>query len=142
MRKVRTIVLEDNQVEQGILKYLLIARNHEVITYNNPSICPLQLLPECRCSENERCTDIIISDQNMPYINGLDYIRNQRIKGCKCKKVALVSSELNEDVKKIAKELSCKVFSKPYDISEIFNWLDDVENDMDKEVNLSNWFKC
>jgi DNA-binding response OmpR family regulator len=142
MRKVRTIILEDNQIEQGILKYLLIARNHEVITYNDPSICPLQLSPECRCSEDERCTDIIISDLNMPYVNGLEYIRNQRIKGCKCKKVALVSSELNEDVKKKAEELSCKVFAKPYDISEIYNWLDDVESTMDQEIKLSNWFEC
>ena len=78
----------------------------------------------------------------MPIINGLEYIENQRIKGCKCKSVALVSSELNEEVKKRAEELSCKVFSKPYDISEIFNWLDDVENNMDKDINLSNWYKC
>ena len=142
MRKVRTIVLEDNLISQGILKYLLTARNHEVITYDNPSICPLQLTPKCRCNNNERCTDIIISDLNMPVINGLDYIRNQRIKGCKCKSVALVSSELNPEIKKKAEELSCKVFSKPYNISEIFDWLDDVENSMDKEVKLSNWYTC
>lgn len=142
MRKVRTIVLEDNQTEQGILKYLLTARNHEVVTYDNPSICPLQLDKACRCSENERCTDIIISDLNMPFINGLDYIRNQRVKGCKCKNVALVSSELNEDVRKKAEELSCKIFSKPYDVPEIFNWLDDIELNMDQDVKLSNWFEC
>ena len=75
MRKTRTIVLEDNLTEQGILKYLLKARNHEVITYDNPSICPLQINPECRCNDNERCTDILISDLNMPIINGLDYIK-------------------------------------------------------------------
>jgi len=142
MRKVRTILLEDNLISQGILKYLLTARNHEVITYDNPSICPLQLTPECRCHDNERCTDILISDLNMPIINGLDYIKNQRMKGCKCKSVALVSSELSEEVRKKAAELSCKVFSKPYDISEIFNWLDDVESNMDKDVKLSNWFEC
>lgn len=142
MRKVRTIVLEDNWFNQGILKYLLTARNHEVITYDNPSICPLQLNPECRCSDNERCTDIIISDLNMPVMNGLEYIRNQRYKGCKCRSVALVSSELNPKVRKEAEALSCKVFSKPYDVSDIFNWLDDVENTMDKEIKLSNWYKC
>lgn len=142
MRKTRTIVLEDNQTEQGILKYLLSARNHEVFTYDNPSICPLQLNPECRCNSDERCTDILISDLNMPIINGLDYIKNQRLKGCKCKSVALVSSELSEEVRKRAEELSCKVFSKPYDISDIFSWIDDVENNMDKDVNLSNWYKC
>lgn len=142
MRKTRTIVLEDNLTEQGILKYLLKARNHEVITYDNPSICPLQINPECRCNDNERCTDILISDLNMPIINGLDYIKNQRLKGCKCKSVALVSSELSEDVRIRAEELSCRVFSKPYDTSDIFNWLDDVEDNMDKDINLSNWYKC
>ncbi len=142
MRKVRTIVLEDNLIEQGILKYLLRARNHEVIAYDNPSICPLQLTPKCRCNNNERCTDIIISDLNMPVMNGLEYIRNQKIKGCKCKSVALVSSELNTEIMKIARELSCKVFAKPYAVSEIFNWLDDVESSMDTEVKLSDWYSC
>ena len=142
MRKIRTIILEDNQASQGILKYLLRSRNHEVIAYDNPSICPLQLTPDCRCNKNERCTDIIISDLNMPFVNGLEYIQNQRIKGCKCRSVALVSSELNSQVKKEADKLSCKVFSKPYNVSDIFNWLDDVEKHTDTDVNLSDWYTC
>ena len=140
MRKFRTIVLEDNLVHQGILKYLLTTRNHEVITYDNPSICPLQLTPECRCNDNERCADIIISDLNMPFIDGLEYIRNQRFKECKCKNIALVSSELNPQVMKEAEDLLCKVFSKPYNVSDIFNWLDEVEHSMDPEIKLSDWY--
>jgi CheY-like chemotaxis protein len=133
--------LEDCEINKGILHFLLTSRNHEVFAYDNPSICPLQKTPECRCTENEKCSDIIISDLNMPFINGLEYIQNQRIKGCKCENVALITNELNPDVKKKAEKLSCKVFSKPYQVMEIFGWLDEVEKDLNRDTRLAEWYK-
>lgn len=141
MRQIRTILLEDNRLNQQLLTYLLENRGHHVITFDNPSICPLQLNKECRCNENERCTDILISDLNMPVISGLEYIQNQRKKGCKCKKVALVSNDINRTVLKKARKLSCKVFTKPYQINELLSWLDDFENSFNGNIQLSDWYK-
>lgn len=38
----------------------------------------------------------------------------------------------------IAKKLGCKVFNKPFTISEMDEWLDDVEKNIDLDRELSN----
>ena len=43
----------------------------------------------------------------------------------------------NEDLA-MAKKLGCKVFNKPFDLSEIDAWLDDVEKNIDLDRELSN----
>lgn len=141
-RKPRAIVLEDDRLSQQLLSAMLESRGYDVITYDNPSICPLQRSPECRCTNDERCTDILMSDLNMPLVSGLEYIQNQRIKGCKCKTVALVSGEITYSVEQKAKRLACQLFPKPVNIKDIFGWLDSVEKDFDYDVKLSNWFAC
>jgi len=141
-RKLRAIVLEDDRLSQELLSSVLESRGYEVLSYDNPSICPLQRSPECRCTSEERCTDILMSDLNMPLVSGLEYIQNQRIKGCKCKTVALVSGEITYSVEQKAKRLACQLFPKPVNIKEVFGWLDNVEKDLDRDVTLSNWFAC
>jgi len=141
-RKPRAIVLEDDRLSQQLLSAMLESRGYEVISYDNPSICPLQRSPECRCTNEERCTDILMSDLNMPLVSGLEYIQNQRIKGCKCKCVALVSSEITYSVEQKAKRLVCQLFPKPVNVKDIFGWLDIVEKDLNFDVKLTNWFAC
>jgi len=141
-RKPRAIVLEDDRLSQQLLSSLLESRGYEVYSYDNPSICPLQRSPGCKCTNDERCTDILMSDLNMPLVSGLEYIQNQRIKGCKCKSIALVSSEINYSVEQKAKRLACQLFPKPVNIKEIFGWLDNIEKNLDFNVKLTNWFAC
>ena len=43
----------------------------------------------------------------------------------------------NKDIAS-AKELGCKVFNKPFDMSEMDTWLDDVEKNIDLDRDLSN----
>ena len=140
-RKKRVVILEDDQLSNALLSLVMNNKGYEVFTYDTPTICPLQLTPECRCGENERCTDIILSDLNMPGINGLEYFSNQRTKGCKCQNIALVTDNINIDVAQKATNLSCKLFSKPVDMKEISGWLHEIEDSFDYSVKLTNWFQ-
>ena len=82
-RKYRAILIEDDEILRNTLIEILSYKGYDVFAFSNPTICPLQKSPECRCSNLQTCTDIIISDLDMPGMNGLTFIENQKEKDCK-----------------------------------------------------------
>jgi len=139
--KIRVILLEDNEVNRNVLCDLFDMRGYEVFAFETPAICPLQLLPECRCNANERCADIILSDLGMPIISGLQFIENQKHKNCKVLHVAMMSGNWGKEELVKAKELGCKIFHKPFQINDINEWLDEVEKNISLDRKLKDWFK-
>ena len=139
--KFRAIILEDSPSILRLFTDLLTERGYETFGFSNPAICPLQLLPECRCDENQTCTDIIISDLRMPNITGLGFIEIQKRKKCKCRHIALVSASWTEKDLSIARSLGCKTFTKPFFFQELEDWLDEVEADIEPSRELLNWFQ-
>ncbi|MBW1984718.1 MAG: response regulator, partial [Deltaproteobacteria bacterium] len=95
--QIRVVLLEDSEDIRNILHEVLDMRGYEIYSFETPVICPLQLKPDCRCEENERCVDVIITDFYMPLINGLEFIENQKIKGCKAPYVAMMSGGWEEE---------------------------------------------
>jgi CheY-like chemotaxis protein len=140
-RKLRAIILEDDEVLKEVLSEILRLRGYEIYAFDTPAICPLQLAPECECHENERCADILLSDINMPLITGLEFIRNQKDKGCKSPYTALISGEWSAERLSEAESLGCKTFPKPYSLKEINDWLDDIEKNIDLSIELRDWVK-
>jgi len=140
-RKLRAIVLEDDESLKELLSDILSRRGYDVHAFDNPAICPLQLTPKCRCNEKERCADIILSDINMPLITGLEFIRNQKDKGCKVPHTALISGEWGKERLSEAEKLGCKIFPKPYSLKEINDWLDEIEENIDLSIELRDWVK-
>jgi response regulator RpfG family c-di-GMP phosphodiesterase len=90
--KIRIILLEDTEAIRDSLAKMLTIRGYEIFSFSNPMICPLQIKPDCQCNDNQTCTDIIVSDLDMPNMTGLTFIENLRMKNCKCQHVALMSS--------------------------------------------------
>ena len=64
--KLRIILLDDSDAIRTVLAELLRRRGYEVFTFSKPTICPLQILPECRCTPDQAFTDVILTDVNMP----------------------------------------------------------------------------
>ena len=82
------------------------------------------MVPECRCAENQTCTDLIVSDLNMPNMTGLRFIQNQRKKNCKCKHVAMISADWTDEDLALARQLGCKIFTKPLFFDDLTNgWI-------------------
>ena len=74
----------------------------------------------------------------MPFKKGLDFIEEQVKKGCKCKHIALMSGDFtDEDISK-SKTLGIKIFRKPFQLSEIINWLNQIERDIDKSLSTTS----
>jgi len=138
-RTIRIVLLEDNRELRTVLSTLLKKRGYEVRAFPDPTICPLQLRPECRCSRHEACADVILTDLDMPGMNGLQFIENQRAKDCKCRHIAIMSGNLPGELTARARELGCRVFSKPFDPPTLFRWLDEVESDVHPRRRLADW---
>ena len=136
----RALIFDDQQEIRQILWSLFDRRGYEVFTFPHPGSCPLSEEKPCPCSIEESCTDIILSDMNMPVKNGLDFLEEQLSKGCKCKNLALMSGDFaDEDILR-AESLGIKIFEKPFKLAEISNWLDQTEHNIDAKRKLSDWF--
>ena len=93
-----------------------------------------------RCPLKHACSDIIISDVNMPTETGLEFIRKRIENSCKIKYRALMSAEWSDADLQKAKELGCRIFHKPFDLEELLEWLDDCKRHIGDERVLSDWF--
>jgi CheY-like chemotaxis protein len=140
-KKIRAFLLEDNDAIRVGLSEILASKGYEVFEFSNPAICPLQTSSECRCNGNQTCTDIIISDLDMPNMTGLDFIENQKKKNCKCQNVVLMSGNWSDHELARARELDCKTFTKPFPFQEFYDWLNDVVRNIEPSRELTDWFK-
>lgn len=138
MRKIRSVLLEDNEFLRSLMSTVLESRGYEVFTFATPAICPLQIKPDCSCAAHSRCADIILSDLEMPSVSGIEFIKNQKAKHCKTPYIAMMSGNWSAKDVTTAQELGCKVFNKPFNMPEIEEWLNAVEKNIDLDRELSN----
>jgi DNA-binding response OmpR family regulator len=134
----RVLIFEDNDILRSALEYILDERGYEVFTFANPSLCQIYDSVDHNCPVDHACTDIIISDVNMPSKTGLEFIQERRQKGCKVKYRALMSGDWTDSNLKYAQELGCRIFHKPFDIREMLKWLDDCVEKINSERKLSD----
>jgi len=136
----RVLIFDDQEGIRQLLWSLFDLRGYEVFTFPHPATCPLSNEKECPCLEEQACSDIILSDLSMPYKDGMSFLEEQIKKGCKCKHIALMSGDFNDNTELKANLLGIKTFKKPFNLKELTNWLDQVENDIDPKRKLSDWF--
>jgi len=133
----RVLVFDDHQEILNLLKVVFDSRGYEVLTYPHPGACPIFEHESCSCPEGQSCTDIILTDINMPVMRGIDFIEKQLGKGCNCKYLALMSGDFTgEDVRR-AEQLGLKFFRKPFEIGDIFDWLDQIEPKINPQRRLT-----
>ena len=136
----RVLIFDDENQIRKILWSLFDSRGYEVFTFQNPALCPISTEKVCQCKDEKACSDIILSDVNMPIQNGMAFLEQQVKKGCRCNHKALMSGAFTEETISKAKKLGLKIFKKPFKLTEIIDWLDEIERDIDPERELSDWF--
>ena len=139
-RKIRIILFDDEVLIRKLYGRYFQSKGYEVIKYQNPSLCPLQQKHDCHCEEQELCADIMITDVDMPFVSGLDFVESQLRKGCKIPNIAIMSGVWTESTMKRAKDLGCTVFEKPINLSVLTEWLNKCVKRLDQSKNLTNWF--
>lgn len=136
----RALIFDDDKDIRKVLWLIFDNRGYEVFTFPHPATCPLSTKDICPCEEQQSCADVIISDIDMPVINGVDFIEEQINKGCRCENLALMSGDFTQEHISRAKVMGIKTFNKPFTLSEINDWLDNVEKKIDPNRKLADWY--
>jgi len=125
---MKAVIIDDDPSIRALLANALHRRGYEVVVYHNPKECPLYSFDTCPCQAEKPCPTIIISDFDMPNVNGVEFIETLREKSCKCPNIALVSgSFFSREVLERVSKLKIKFFAKPFHRSQINDWLDQIE---------------
>jgi CheY-like chemotaxis protein len=136
--KLRAIVFDDDAVLRRMLREICETRGYEVFDFPDPKICPLHVRSSCPCPGETKCTDVIISDVQMSNVSGLDFVEGLLRKGCKGPHIALISGDWSYSDLVRAEQLGCKTFFKPFQLSQIVDWLKGVESLTPKTRDLCN----
>lgn len=136
--KFRAIVFEDDDSVRKLLINILERREYEVVSAQSPAICPVYEDLTTLCPHEFACGDFLITDNHMPLMNGLEFVKLQSQRGCKgvVNNKAIASALWENDDIDVAEQLGCKVFDKPFDISKINKWLDEQEKKVPSDRKL------
>lgn len=123
--QLRIIVLEDDPSTRGLLTQVLEHCGHEVISAPEPLSCPIYADLDGRCNHLYACGDILLTDNRMPRMTGLEFIARQGERGCKgvVHNKAVFSGTWQQEELETAERLGCKVFNKPFQLSDILGWV-------------------
>lgn len=121
------LLFEDNDFYREVMTEILHEKDFQVMAYADPREF-LSTKAECCSAGNRPCADVIITDNQMPGMSGLEFLEHVRARGCKlpttCK--AIISGNWAERDRAQAEASGCKVFHKPTSLDEILTWLDET----------------
>ncbi len=137
--KPRVIILEDDESSRTLLRLLLEERGFEVLAFADPTICPIYTDSHSACTHDDACGDFLLTDNRMPGMSGLDFVAEQTRRGCKgiIRNKAVMSATWSDEELSRAEDMGCKVFKKPYQVSEIIEWLELQSRKLDPDRKLA-----
>jgi len=138
--RYRVLIFEDNDTIRSALWQFFDSLGYEVFTFPNPSLCPLNEKQFCDCPLDHACSDIILSDINMPRVEGIDFIKIMKRKGCKVNNIAIMSGNWTAEAIEESKKLGFKIIEKPFELEVLKDWLAKCEKGIQKNRKLSKWF--
>ena len=133
MRKKRIFIFEDNPMILLMLSDYLGAMDYEIISSVEPLSCPVYAEQSGRCDNLRPCTDILLTDFNLPGISGLDMILLQEQRGCRSslKNKAVMSGNTDKRSLTIMEEKGIRYFQKPFKLSDFKLWLKECDSRID-----------
>ena len=128
-QKFKAVVIDDVELCRDFLADVLEDRGYAVDKYAFAQSFPFCSQKGDKCTADQPCADLLLTDNRMPLLTGLDMIAKQRARGCKLVdgNRAVVSGCWTKEDRNKAKVLGCQIFEKPYDLKGINDWLSACE---------------
>lgn len=138
MRKIRINIFDDDPTNIKLYAAIVSARNYEVYANDRAVVCPVYATPVEGCGRLKPCADIILTDNQMPQMTGIEMLLEQQRRGCRIdiRNKAVASADFDTAQRKIVEGLGCAVFHKPFRLNDIVAWLDDCERRVDLSLPL------
>jgi CheY-like chemotaxis protein len=142
--KIRTLVMEQDPTLRELISMVVKAQGYEVVSYSDPGACLVYGGGDCRCPSGTACSDIIITDNKMPRMTGLHFIQRQMLRGCQSPLAnkAVMSANWHSEELDQAAALGCKIFTKPFPMQELANWLKECQTRIDTRRKLAQLDPC
>jgi CheY-like chemotaxis protein len=133
MRKRRAIVVDDEITIVIFLKHFFSSLGYDVMASTEPLTCPVYAENSGSCSKQHPCADVIITDNNMPRMKGLELLQAQADRGCKlsAKNKAVLSGYIDNRTVLAVKELGSAFFDKPVELNVLEGWVKECEQRTD-----------
>ena len=134
-QRMKVVVIDD---DPGVLHSLQTVLNHkgcDVLTFHNPSTCPMHYGQGCPCLLSAPCPDMILADYDMPTVNGFQFLERLNHRGCKCRHVAVMTaSDISEpDLVRMSK-WGVRLIFKPFDLEQLNNWIDQIKREATQSI--------
>jgi FixJ family two-component response regulator len=120
--RTRILIFDDDTVFRRALARFLCAADFEVVAFAAAEYC---VTPpgRCACGDGIRCMDIILTDLEMPGVNGADFLRSLVASGCRCPHVAILTGLSLSRALPASLPPVVRVFTKPVDWAALTEWL-------------------
>ena len=127
MRQKTALLFDDNKMCRDMLTDALAEMQLQVVAFSDPISFLRQQEKICCHRISEPCYDILLTDNNMPGMTGLEFLEKLQEVDCKISAhhMAIISGKWEEADLLRAKKIGCKIFHKPTPLDEIYDWLNE-----------------
>jgi CheY-like chemotaxis protein len=125
MRSRIALAFDDNPLSLALLEDVLAEKKYEVKSFADPSLF-MVFCDHDICRAESPCADVLLTDNQMPVMNGFDFLKALKEKRCKIpdNRKAIISGSFSQEQLEQAKQLGYTIFQKPAPLDELFTWLD------------------
>jgi CheY-like chemotaxis protein len=128
-QKIKAVVIDDDLFCREFIAEILADRGYWVASYATAHSLPFCNSKGDLCQCEHACAELLLTDNQMPRLTGLEMIEQQQAKGCKLTagNRAVISGSWSPKERQKAQQLGCQTFVKPYDLKGIDDWLSACE---------------
>ncbi len=116
------LVLDDDMLCRTLLSEILRAKNINVTSFSDPA----EFFEANSNQLTNNHFDFILTDNQMPGMTGAEFLKKLKSQGLDVPdhRLAIISGSWSGSDLQLAKDLGCEIFTKPYEIPQLYQWLE------------------